>query len=223
MTTSGTYTYNPESLDLIDEAFERAGVDGHLITGTHVSSALRSFNLLFSEWESRGLHQFRIDQQTHTVATDDVSFALPAGTIDIVNAVLRRDGIDTPMQRIGRDQYLAIPDKTQTGRPTSFFVDKSLTPTCYFWLAAENSTDIIVYDRVVMFQDITTAQAGYTSGVPPIYMEALAAGLAARVAQKFNPSRYQELKAEARETFKLAFGEDRERAPTEFEIRSGRR
>ena len=61
-------------------------------------------------------------------------------TVDVLEAVVRRSGTDISTSRIGRQDYLTIPDKTTQGRPTQFFVDRQITPTITVWPSPENST-----------------------------------------------------------------------------------
>ena len=75
-------------------------------------------------------------------------------TVDVLEAVVRRSGTDIGVSRIGRQDYLTIPDKTTQGRPTQFFVDRQITPTITVWPSPENSTDQLIYYRVKRMEDI---------------------------------------------------------------------
>ena len=54
MATSGTATFNLEISEVIEEAFERCGLQSK--TGYDIETARRSLNLLSIEWANRGLH-----------------------------------------------------------------------------------------------------------------------------------------------------------------------
>jgi len=59
-TTSGTYTFDKNFAidDLIEEAYERIGIQG--TSGYQLRNARRSLNLLLSEWGNRGIHYWEI-------------------------------------------------------------------------------------------------------------------------------------------------------------------
>ena len=50
MTTSGTYLFNPDLAELVDEAMERARIDPAHITARHILSARRSMRFILSGW-----------------------------------------------------------------------------------------------------------------------------------------------------------------------------
>jgi len=192
MATTGTRTFDPQIAQIMEDAFERAGVALSGVGSDHVNSALRSLRLMLqSEWSGVGELPFMVAQLTQTTAAAMESFALPAGVLDVLEVVLRRDGMDTPMQRVDRADYLAIPDKSKTGRPDRFYVERLAglsAKTAYIWPAGENATDTIVMNALRVVED--PGALSNTVQLPLEAMEAAAAGLAARLALKFNPERY---------------------------------
>ncbi|KKN55455.1 hypothetical protein LCGC14_0582250 [marine sediment metagenome] len=199
MASSGTYAFNPELQDHIDEAFERCGIDPSDLKARHIRSAIRSANLLFSDWQNFGHKQHNLTFVSQTVTAEDQSFTLPAGGYDIFHATLKRDSRETEMHPISRSDYNAITDKTVEGRPDRYFVDRgSFTPssgaTVFTWQAAENSTDTleIWYMR-------TQADAGdpaNTLAMTPNYQEAFACGMAFHLCRKYAPQRRKALLAD---------------------------
>ena len=131
-------------------------------------------------------------------------------TIDILSAVVRRSDSDISISRISRDDYLSIPTKSSTGRPIQFYVDRQITPVLKVWLTPENSTDIIIYDRLVRIDDADASIN--TVEVPFRFYPCLAAGLAYYISMKRAPDRMQFLKAVYEEEFLRAAEEDRDRA-----------
>ena len=138
------------------------------------------------------------------------SYTLGAETIDVLSAVVRRSNVDYSLDRISRDDYLSIPNKTQKSRPSQFFVDRQLNPTLKVWPAPENSTDVVVIDKLVRMDD-ADSQIN-TLDIPFRFYPCLAAGLAYYIAIKRAPERVQLLKAVYEEEFERAASEDRDRA-----------
>ena len=151
MTVSNSKDFELDVAEYVEEAFERCGLEAR--TGYDLRTAKRSLNLMFADWANRGLNQWTIKQRTQTVTQGTSEYALLADVIDVLAAVVRRDGTDFTIPRIGRDAYLSIPTKTTTGRPTQFFLDRQITPNLKVWPVPDNSTDIIVYDCLTRLDD----------------------------------------------------------------------
>ena len=218
MASTGTFGINPNLAGYVDEACERAGLDLTEITGQHIISIRRSMGFVFSRWASLGHRQWKFSQTTRTpAAIGEVEFDLPEGTIEVQTVVLRRNGVDTEMYSISRSDYLILHDKNLTGRPDRYFVDRrrgdesTNRVRMFYWLAAENTTDQIVVDLWLQPED--PGVAINTPDLPFRFQDVFAADIAMRVAQKYKPERYQELKVEAKEAWREAHDEDRDTAP----------
>ena len=208
MALSGSTDFELDVAEYIEEAFERCGLEAR--TGYDLKTAKRSLNLLFADWANRGLNQWTINQRTFTVTSGDGETNLDTDVIDILSLVVRRDGTDYSLSRISRDEYLSIPTKTTTGRPTQFFLDRQITPNLKLWPLPDNSTDVIVYDALTRMDDADTYIN--TVDMPFRFYPCLAAGLAYYIAMKRAPERLQILKPIYDEEINRAMDEDRDRA-----------
>lgn len=130
-------------------------------------------------------------------------------TVDVLEAVVRRSGTDISTSRIGRQDYLTIPDKTTQGRPTQFFVDRQITPTITVWPSPENSTDQLIYYRVRRMEDIDASINN--ADIPFRFLPCLVAGLSYYLSVKKAPERIGTLKDLYEEEFYRAASEDGER------------
>ena len=208
MATSNSTDFELDVAEYIEEAYERCGLQSR--TGYDLRTAKRSLNLMLSEWANRGLNQWTIEQRTQTVTANDTEYDLGTDVIDILSAAVRRSSVDYSLSRISRDSYLAIANKTTTGRPTQFFLDRHITPNLKIWPAPENSTDVIYYDALTRIKGADTAVN--TLEVPFRFYPCLTAGLAYYLAVKKVPERVQMLKVIYEEEFERAMGEDRDRS-----------
>ena len=145
-----------------------------------------------------------------TTVSSAVSFEDVQSTIDILSAVIRRDSTDLAVNRVSRDVYLNIPNKTTTARPIQFYVDRQITPVVKLWPTPENSTDQFIYDRRIRIDDAATSVN--TVEIPFRFYPCLAAGLAYYISLKKAPDRIQILKALYEEEFLRAAEEDRDKA-----------
>jgi hypothetical protein len=215
MATSGTYAFSPDVQDFIEEAFERCGVDPATITGRHIRSARRSMNFLFAQWAVNGINLFSVDLQTEATVESQANYTAADGTIAILEVVVRRLTVDTPIYLIDRQAYEYIPNKTNEGLPTQLFYNR-VDNEFFLWNTPENSTDSIRYWRLRRIQDVV---AGIdTPDIPYEWMEALSAGLAEFLALKYALDRYKTLQEDAAVKFKMANDFNRERVDTNFQL-----
>ena len=208
MTTSSSTNFELDVAEYIEEAFERCGLE--VRTGYDLQSAKRSMNILLADWANRGLNQWTIEQRTQSLTSGTAEYDLGTDVIDILNAVIRRSSTDFTISRISRDQFINIPVKSTTGRPSQYFLDRQITPKLKLWATPENSTDTFVYDALTRIQD-ADAQVN-TMEVPFRFYPCLTAGLAYYIAMKRAPDRVQLLKAMYEEEFERASAEDRDRS-----------
>ena len=145
-----------------------------------------------------------------TSTTSTASLEDAQSTVDILSGVVRRSDSDISITRVSRDDYLTIANKSTTGRPTQFYVDRQITPVVKVWPTPENSTDIFIYDRLVRIDDADASIN--TVDVPFRFYPCLTAGLAYYMALKRAPDRIQILKGLYEEEFQRAADEDRDKA-----------
>ena len=217
MALSGSTNFEPNITEFIEEAYERCGLE--LRTGYDLKSGIRSANLMLAEWANRGLNQWTIEQATQTVTEGTTSYSLNSNVIDILDVVLRRTVNDTQtdisMNRISRSEYINIPNKNSKARPSQFFLDKLSTPSIKIWPAPENSTDVLVFNKLVRMDDADTGSN--TMDMPFRFYPCFAAGLAYYISQKRAPQLTAQLKSLYEEEFRRAADQDEDRAS--FQIR----
>jgi len=207
MTTSGSKDFELDVADYVEEAFERCGLE--VRTGYDLKTAKRSLNLMLADWANRGLNQWTIKQRTINLVVGDGDYTLGTDVIDVLSVVCRRSNTDYSMDRLSRDEYLNIPNKTSQGRPNQFFLDRQVTPNLKIW-PVPDATDVIVYDALTRMDDADVYTN--TMDMPFRFYPCLAAGLAYYIALKRAPNRVQMLKAVYEEEFERAATEDRDRS-----------
>ena len=194
MATSGTTAFVLNVDELIEEAFERCGLE--LRTGYDLETARRSLNLMFADWSNRGLNLWVIEERTESLTEGTASYDLDVDLVNVLSAVIRTTSgsttTDYQVNRISRSDYHYLPDKTIKARPTQFYVERSITPKLYLYPAPENSTDVFRYYALTRIQD-----AGVFTNTLEItfqFLPAMVAGLAYYIAMKRAPERIQLLK-----------------------------
>lgn len=236
MSTTGTYITDPKIAEYGDEAFERAGVQPAAIGAEHIASLRRSIGFLLSTWAVKGPRQWKFGTLAHVTTTLETSFDLPAGMIDVKTVTLTRSSNETEMLPMSRSEYRVLHNKTVTGRPVSYFVDRrrntavgttpdvgAIRPKFFYWRAAENSTDIITVEYYSQIEDVAPTGMSTTLDIPFRFQEPFVAALAARMAQKWNYKRFADLDALAARAWKDADSEDTENAPLFISVDYGGR
>lgn len=216
MTTSGTSAFNLSTSSCILEAFDRCEVRPSEITREQLTSAIRSFNLELSTWNSNPVNLWCVDLITIPVVDGQSTYVLDPKYQLVVDAYasLTQSG-NTPIDRIlisvSRDEYASYPNKIQEAAPTVFWFQRLETPQITLWPIPTTSTitSLCVY-AMRRVQDVTTT-GSQTVDVPYRFLEPAIAKLAARLAMKYKPEKFPLLKAEAKEQYDTAFFEDHER------------
>jgi hypothetical protein len=226
MATSETTTFEKgfSISDIVEESYERLGIQG--VSGYQLKSARRSLNILFQEWANRGLHYWEVannnltlvnGQSVYTMfrSTDDVPPGVTPdatavfGVDDILEASYRNSNVDTPLTKISRSQYQALSNKTSTGTPSQYFVQRfidKITITLYLTPGSNEAGKFLNYYYVKRIQDA----GDYTNDadVPYRFVPCMTAGLAYYLAIKNAPDRVQMLKMLYEDELQRALQED---------------
>jgi hypothetical protein len=226
MTTSGTATFNLDLAELVEEAFERCGVE--LRTGYDLKTARRSLNLLTVEWANRGINLWTIQEGSIPLTANTIVYPLPVDTIDLLDHVVRtgtgQNQIDINITRISETTYSTIPNKNATGRPIQVWVNRQQSPTINIWPTPPvDNYYTFVYWRLRRIQDAGSGGTA-TQDIPFRFLPCMVAGLAYYLSMKLpsvDPQRRVELKAEYEQQFQLAADEDREKASIRLAPRVG--
>ena len=207
--TSGTTIFEKSFSisDIVEEAYERIGIQG--VSGYQLKGARRSLNIMFQEWGNRGLHYWEVgnnlitlvnNQNVYTIyrsTADGTSDATAIyGVDDILEASYRNSSaVDSPLTKIGRSTYQALSNKTATGQPSQYFVQRFIdktTITLYLTPGSSQNGDFLNFYYINRIQDAGT----YTNAtdVPYRFVPCMVSGLAYYLAVKFAPDRIQMLK-----------------------------
>ena len=213
MTTSGSRDFNLDVGEVIEEAYERCGLE--VRTGYDAKTARRSINLMFADWANRGLNLWTVKEANFTVTQGTSSYPLASDVVDVLDVVVRRSSTDFEVQRISRGDYATVPNKTTQGRPSQYYLDRQITPVMYLWSTPENSTDQVRYYYVRRIEDADALVN--TTDMPFRFYPCMVAGIAYYTAMKRAPDRIQMLKTVYEEEFQRAADEDQGRTPLKLQ------
>ena len=211
MASSGQTTFNLAIDDVIEQAFEQIG--GQPISGEEARSARIALNLLLTEWQNRGVLLWKLVNTPVTLTTSVTSYTLDSDIIDSLQTTINVNGNDLEMNRITYQDYMKLPDKTQTGRPTQFsFLRGKDNVSMTVWPTPDQTYTMNLF-TMTRIQDVT-ASAIQTADLPFRFLPALVDGLAYKMSMRrpgVDPSKISFLKQQYEETFAFALEEDRQR------------
>lgn len=131
--TTGLTTFNLDLNDLIEEAYERSGLE--LRSGYDFRTARRSLNLLTIEWANRGINLWTIEEGVIPMVTGQAVYPIPEDTIDLLDHVIRQNNgtastqSDINISRISESTYSTIPNKLANGRPIQVWINRQTANT----------------------------------------------------------------------------------------------
>jgi hypothetical protein len=208
--TSGEAEFNPQIDEIIEEAFERTGVQGTR-TGYQLKSARRSLNIMFQEWANRGVHLWKVKlakvplvegQAEYNFASDSENF--PQDIDSVLEAYYRNNSDATAPQdialtKIDRSAYSATPNKLAKGTPSQYYVERKLNPSIFLYTTPSSSVSDsttpsnfqFCFYYLAKIQD--AGSYNFTTDIVNRFYPCMMSGLAYYLSQKYSPAMSQEL------------------------------
>ena len=219
MATSGTFTFNLDLADSLEEAFERAGLE--LRSGYDYKTARRSLNLMMLEWQNRGLNLWSVDFATQALTAGTTQYTLDGKVLDIIEAFVRTSAgevnqqFDQSMTRISVSQYSNLSNKLTQSKPLQYYVERNVDAiTINVWPTPDDQeTYQFGYYYMERVEDAGNSAANNID-VPARFLPCLVSGLAYQLSMKYPSAgaRAQALKADYEEQWTLASDSDRNKA-----------
>jgi hypothetical protein len=215
MTTSGTYNFNPAASDVFIAAFALCGLRRTQVVAEHIADASFQANLLMVDFSNRNPNQWGLETQSVILIPGQAAYALSPRTIAVAVAYIETTSgtaiTGRVLGRMSASEYAAVPNKLQTGFPSSYVMTLTTpNPTLTLYLVPDSSfTYTLQLQTFRQMQDISVA-GGQTLDAPYRFLDAFTYGLASRLALIYAPDRFQMLKGEYEEKFLLAAEQDQE-------------
>jgi len=223
MATSGTTTFNLDISDIMEEAYDLCGLE--LRSGYSYRGAKRALNLVFLEWQNKGLNLWTVEQGSATLIAGTSSYTIDSSALDVVDVFVRTDAGDVDKQfdqrlnRISRTEYNHQSNKLTQSKPTQFYVDKDNDSVkIVVWSTPDaDQTYSLIYDYVKRIEDVGTV-ASNNAEVPARYLPCLTYALAYNLACKSPESlnRVPMIKQRYDELWRDVSEADREKASVRF-------
>ena len=143
---------------------------------------------------------------------DSTNGTAPIDVLDVfIRETVSSETTDLPMSRLSRAEYSHIVNKSSTGKPNQYFVNKQITPTISVWPAPDKSSTYTIVMNVLTRMDDSDS-ATNTMEIPFRFYPCLTAGLAYYISIKRAPERTAMLKSMYEDEFTRALSQDEDRA-----------
>lgn len=220
MATSGTSAFNLDLIELIEEGYERAGLE--MRSGLDLRTARRILNIMMIEWQNEGVNLWTTEEANFTTVQGTASYTLDTDTIDVLEHVLRiNDGLSTQkdyvLDRISLTRWTAIPDKNTQGQPTQLWFDRQTTPKLVLYPVPDANSYKVVYWKARRIED-TGTDGTLNMDIPERFLPPIVDGLAMNLAMR-HPERQDRIPVLTEKymaSWQRATEEDREKIAVRF-------
>lgn len=218
MTSSGTYAFSLSNGEAVLAAFERCQIRLPSIRQEHMLTARRELNFLLSEWSNKQVNLFEVVLRSQTLTQGTAAYSVNANTVMILDVYISlnqgaTNQTDRYITPLSRTNYASISNKQSQGFPTSYWLNRLISPIITFWPVPDGGGPYTLnYYCCTQMQD-ANLPGGETPDIPYRWTDALVSGLAHRLARVYKPELEQQRKADAMEAWTIAATQDVESAP----------
>lgn len=228
MAVSGLTVFNLTINELIEESYERCGLEFR--SGYDARTARRSLALLLLEWSNRGINLWTVEERSLPLTTGVDTYTLGTDIVDLIEQMVQVPNTSQTtrynLTRVSVSTQATRTNPTVSGRPTEIYVDRQRdAPIVHIWpVPGDNGPYALVYWVLRRMDD--PGAYGNTTDVPFRFLPALVAGLAyylavklmtadrsdTRWAVQFLEQRIIRLQADYESVFLAAAQEDRDKS-----------
>ncbi len=209
---SGTFNFFPSLGECTLNALSRIRIRGPMVLAEHLHMAWMEANLMQTEWSNRGPNLWKVRETIFDTVPLIATYPIKSTSIMVLNVTVgtgdppnEQELTITPMTR---QEYTMQPNKATPGRPTTFWYDRTLSPSITLWPTPERVYHIHVwtYDQQFDAQMRGAAQLD----VPYRWLDAGCSGLAARLAVHYAQDLEDQRAKQADKAYTFAATQDTE-------------
>lgn len=192
MATSGSTDFSLTTHDLIIEARKKIGLheSEEPLQADQLTMGKKTLNTMLKAWQVGGVSFSQYTEGTLTLVQANVDYTFGSGgdfatvPFDMVDVRITRGGTDLPMMELSREEYYAIPQKSQQGYPTQWFYDRQRNGgTLYVWPAPDATAGTLKFTYVRKIEDMDANENDLD--LPQEWYEAVVYNLADRFAEEY--------------------------------------
>lgn len=181
MATSSAYSFDVQRDELVALALADVGAiaPGETPTATMKTHAVQVLNMLVKSMDADGQYLWRITRRSATITAATASYSLAADVLDIdepANFMVSGETTRVTVRPMTRDQYMELADRTTTGSPVFYFLEKTLTAVTLYLYPVPVDSGTLEYAASLKARDMDSGTV--TSDFPVKWARALRYGLA---------------------------------------------
>lgn len=186
MTSSGTYSYSLSYGEAVLAAYARCRLRIPSLRQEHLVDARRELNLLLSAWSNKQVNLWKVELVSQALTQGTATYTVNANVVMVLDAYRSinqgsSNQTDNYISPISRTTYATYANKSTQGPPTTFWFDRTITPSITLWPVPDGGGPYTLnYYVVRQVQDAGIA-SGETPDLPYRWLDALVAGLAYRL------------------------------------------
>lgn len=210
--TSGTFNFFPSLGECTLNALSRIRIRGPMVLAEHLHQAWMEANLLQVEWSNKGPNLWTVSEQVFDTVPGVASYPLPSTGIMVLNVTIgtgdppnEQELTITPMTR---QEYTMQPTKGTQGRPTSYWYDRTISPTITFWTTPNDVYHVHVWSYGQ--QQDAIMRSAMQLQIPYRWLDAACSGLAYRLATHYAQDLEVVRQAQAKQAYDDAAKQDTE-------------
>ena len=214
MASTGTYAFGPAASNLLMTSFGRIGIRSPEITDQHLADAEVEGNLLQVEIGNKQPNAWSQELFTQVLTSGTATYNLPTRLIAIRDVFLTtaygggNGSQDTVMWPMSTQDYDAQSEKTQSGVPTSYWMNRLIAPTITMWPVPDSSSTYTLNVRMLSQVQDATIRNGATLDLPYRFLDVWVSGMAHRMARIYAKDQEVLRKADYQEAWANAAQQD---------------
>lgn len=220
MASSGTYNFSVSNGEAVLAAYERIKIFAPSLRQEHMASARRELNFLLAYASNQQVNLWKVVLNTVTLVSGQATYTVPPQTVMVLDAWVTvnnsspTSASDLYITPISRTEYASFANKQTTGRPTSYWYDRTIAQTITMWPVPDaNGPYTLNYYSCVQVQDANLT-GGETPDIPYLWLDWFVAGLSHRFARIYATTEVEKLrKADADEAWTIAATQNVENTP----------
>lgn len=226
MTTTGLFSYNPATSNLVLQAYARIGIRRAEIVTQHLEDAYNEANLVQVEMGNRLPNLFLDELYTQTLTEGTATYTLPSRFLAIQAPYLSitPSGAGTPQDILiygySVYEYSAIPDKTSQGQPTVYWLNLLATPEISFWPVPDGNSTYVFKARIQRQVQDASLASGATTDVTWQWLDVYVAKLAHRLARIYARELEAQRRLDAEEAWTYAASTGKEQVPQFLQVQT---
>lgn len=187
--TSKTYQFAPANGEIVLQAFGRLQIRPSEITQAHMWTARMCLNEVLSELSNLQPNLWEVGLQQMPLTQGVATYSTPAETVMVLDLYLSygTPTTDIYLYPISRTEYASYVNKTQQGRPSVYWYDRTVSQNITFYFTPDgNGPYVAKYYSVRQTQDADVA-GGQNPEIPYRFYNAFIAGMAWMLSQTYRP------------------------------------